>query len=307
MSDHDIEELLRGELHAEVAGDRLPDHVFSRAVRRHGRRRAATRVASVTAGAVVVAAGALAVAAPPGHHAPDRIAGHGGTASPRLETVADIRPQLVQALDASHAIIRSSYQNTASASTSGPKPPLAGNGDTATASPSEQTDDNWYDPDTGYNTAYTYDNGQLTSATRYPIPISGTETDINYRTRTWYAEPADKMQVSNSPTGKLGEPRLDTVAGVKAAVQRSDIQIVGHQRMDGRDATHLRFSITPDGEKITGDVWFDSETYVPLRSTMSYGDAITGTTSFLPRTAANVAKTKLPVPDGFRQVTPPSK
>jgi hypothetical protein len=315
MSDHDIEELLRDGMSAEAAEVRLPHHVFGRATRRYGRRRAATRVAGVAAGtALVVAAGALVATNPLAHHGGTGTVGAAGSA-PRLEDVADIRPKLVQALDASHAIIRTAVTNTDPDPSATPlhQPPKADGGQSSDTStkPSDQSIDNWFDPDTGYLTAYTYENGALWWVDRYPVPVDGTLTSVDYRQHTWYSEPAQAFPPNTATSGKAGEPLLDTVAGVKAAVNRKDIQVVGHQRIDGRDATHLRFTVKRDDETITGDAWFDSETYVPLRSATTYGTPATGTvtetTTFLPRTAANVAKTTPTPPAGFRRVAAPSK
>jgi hypothetical protein len=125
------------------------------------------------------------------------------------------------------------------------------------------------------------------------------------------------------------------VADIKAAIQRADVQILGNDTLDGRPATHLRFTYQAAGETVHGDAWFDSQTYAPLRATTTY-DApssasqqppqatasaplangstsrvaplgpVSETTSFLPRTAANVTQARLTISDGFTQVPPPS-
>ena len=311
VNDNDIEELLRDEMRAEVAGVRLPHQVLDRAVRRYGRRRAVTRVAGVAAGAVVVAAGALAIAGPATHQGHGGVTGGGST--PRLETVADIRPKVVRALDSSHAIVHTVSDSVVPGGPPkhGPKPPLA-NGSTR-AGDTRQVNDSWFDPDTGYFINHTYDNGASTpsAASHYPRTAAGTDTEVNYHARTWYAEPAGPNELPTITTGKLGEPLMDSVAGVRAAVQRGDIQVVGHDRINGRDAVHLRYAISRDGDAVTADGWFDSETYAPLKTSYRFTDdngfSLTETSTFLPRTSANVAKAALAIPAGFQRVAAPTK
>ena len=148
------------------------------------------------------------------------------------------------------------------------------------------------------------------------------------------------MPPNTQTSGKDGEPFLDSVADIQAAIQRADVQILGHGTFAGRPATHLTFTFRAGAETIRGDAWFDSQTYVPLRATTTYvsapatasgvgadgssgpvsvpgpgapgsavppAPAVSVTTSFLPRTAANLAKTRLTIPEGFVRVTPPSK
>ncbi|MGA8116911.1 MAG: hypothetical protein WCA46_25025 [Actinocatenispora sp.] len=325
MSNTELEDLLRSELRAEVTGIELPRHVYDNATRRHQRRRVATQVAGVAAGAVLVAVGVVAATSPladPGRGAtlagPARDTTPSGTATagPRLETVADIRPRVERALDANHAIIRTTAHDTLTAWA----PPGAGHKATktgadgtdsnATPPPLRETNDNWFDPETGYITCYVHMNGELTSVSRFPQKKRGTDTSVHFPTRTWMVEHVAARQLPKITVGKVGEPLLDSVAGIRAAVERPDIRIVGHQRIHGRDATHLRFSVTKGAETVTGDAWFDSTTYVPLRATTSYGSgpgSLAITTRFLPRTAVNLARTKLRIPAGFHQVQPPSK
>lgn len=325
MGTKELEDLLHTELRAQVEDVELPQHVFDRAVRRHERyrkrRRAATLTGAGTAGVAVVAVGALAVTGSltwPGRSTGAAASG-AVTAGPSMETVADIRPKVERALDASHAIIRTtahaSFTRHKLADGGGRKPvhiragrtPLKGAG----GSPVTQTNDNWLDPETGYITCYTYEGHTLTSAIHYPQSAAGTQTSVDYRAHTWSVEHQQASSLPDIRTGKLGEPLLDSVAGIRAAVDRPDIKIVGHQRVRGHDATHLRFSITRAGDTVTGDAWFDSTTYVPLRATTTYGAgtpaATSTTTRFLPRTATNLAKTTLTVPDGFRKAARPNK
>jgi len=302
------------DMRASVTGMQLPPGLLSAARRRHERRRLAIRV---TTGVTVAAAvtGALATtttSGPAPRSQPQAITNSPSSAStvaaPKLETVAYVRRRIAHAANPKHAIIRT------------------------TAHSANQVNDNWFDPDTGYNTVYTTEGGRLISAGRYPITRAGRDLEIDYLARTWSATHQPAMRINHSATDKGGAPRVDTVAGIKAAVQRSDVTVLGHGTVAGRPATHIRFvyriADDPSASLIIGDAWFDSQTFAPLRATTTYastagsatppvanGDSssptdsasITVTTSFLTRTAADVARTRLTVPNGFRQLAPVSK
>jgi hypothetical protein len=309
-----IEDRLTEDMHARVAGLHVPADLLAVARRRHQRRRLAVRVTTgVTLAAAVTTALATTMTGGPSQPSHRQALGQspspGSTVvSPGLETVAYVRQRIAQAPDPRHAIIRSTVR-------------VAG-----------QVNDNWMDQDSGYITDYTTEGGRLIAASRYPVTRAGRDLEIDYVARTWFARQDSAVPVDDGITGKLGEPRIDTVAGIKAAVQRSDIQIVGHGVIDGRPATHLRFVYRvqhqPSEATVTGDAWFDSQTFAPLRATTTYvssaapgplplangaasGSAtaspISETTSFLERTPSNVARTRLVVPDGFREVPAPTK
>jgi hypothetical protein len=323
-----IENRLTEDLHASVAGMHLPPGLLAAARRRHHRRRLTVRVVT---GATVAAAvtGVVATAMTGGSaRAPHREAiGNSASTSatvtaPRLETVAYVRQRIAQAPDPEHAIVRRTARTT-DATVRNHRGHV---GPTAT---DDQVNDNWADPDTGYNTDYTTERGQLISASRYPIARAGRDLEIDYVARTWYSRPVSAVPQNAGTSGKVGEPRIDTVAGIKAAVQRSDVTVLGHGTVADRPATHIRFAYRsgdgPSTNTITGDAWFDSQTFAPLRATTTYASSpasaappvangdpagsasaptITVTASFLPRTAANLARTRLVVPTGFRQVSP---
>jgi hypothetical protein len=320
-----IEELLREELSSQVDGVHLSGDPFRAALRGYRRRRVIT---GGVAGVAAVTAGALAAASGVGG---STIGQHGGTVAgprsqsqsqrpaavaPKLETVAYVRRHIMQAVDPMHAIVRTF------------------------ATVGSQTNDNWLDQDTGYITDYTRDHGALTGATKYPQWAAGDVTEVDYRTRTYYVTHQDGGLPLTQTSGKAGEPLLDSVADIKAAIQRADVQLLGHGTFAGRPATHLRFTFRAGGGTVRGDAWFDSQTYAPLRATTTYLSApatasgvpadgsagkvsvpgpgapgsavppapsVSATTSFLPRTAANLAKTRLAIPDGFVRVSPPSK
>jgi hypothetical protein len=285
------------DMHASVAGLQLPPGLLSAARRRHERRRLAVRVTTgVTVAAAVTGALATATTGGPANSSEPRAITNSPSsaatvAAPKLETVAYVRQRIAEAPDPRHAIIRTSTHRDG------------------------QVIDNWTDSDTGYNTDYITENGRVISASRYPITRAGRTLDIDYVTRTWAAGHQPAMRINPDATDKTGAPRVDTVAGIKAAVQRSDVSVLGDGTVDGRAATHIRFVYRskddPGASAVEGDAWFDSQTFAPLRASTTYvspGSASTTiSTSFLTRTAANVARTRLTVPDGFRQVAPASK
>jgi hypothetical protein len=82
--------------------------------------------------------------------------------------------------------------------------------------------------------------------------------------------------------------------------QALHIALVGDQTIDGKQAIHLRFTVTGGNEPSVTDFWIDRVTYLPVRSKVAYraranngrlGPIMTTSDRFtwLPRTSANLA------------------
>lgn len=77
-------------------------------------------------------------------------------------------------------------------------------------------------------------------------------------------------------------------------------RIVGKSRVDGMQAVRLHEALAPPALGL--DTWVDSNTYLTLRQRFTAGGlASTTDEDWLPRTPANVAKTRLVIPVGFKR------
>lgn len=96
--------------------------------------------------------------------------------------------------------------------------------------------------------------------------------------------------------------------------------IIGRDRVDGRTTLHLHQVVhpqfpgnpqVPKGVRVPApptfqiDTWVDPLTYLTVRTRFSQqGGSLLTDETWLPRTAANVAQTKLVIPPGFRHLVP---
>ena len=182
-------------------------------------------------------------------------------------------------------------------------------------------DESWSDPTSGSRRQIERDNlGRITMefATTTRGRIERTAS-VFYDGRTWISDqhrlPFQPRPVVNEAAG-LAQSYRDKVANGTAT-------LVGRQVINGREALHvhenLRFPPTP-APKLFGlpsgvrppvapplriDTWVDPFTYLPLRTRTGSGTHWSQTdTTWLPRAPANIAKTKLMVPAGFKHIVP---
>jgi hypothetical protein len=182
-------------------------------------------------------------------------------------------------------------------------------------------DVSWEDPVTGSRRQVAYDaQGQIES-------VFGTTMSANVTRSVWILYPAHNWTVdvhrlpfprpaAGNDAARIAQANRDKVANRKAT-------IVGRESIDGRQTLHLRETIhlptpqpprgfpLPKGFQIpptpafTVDTWVDPLTYLTVRS--SYGgqtnSSITDET-WLPRTPANIARTKVVIPPGFKHEIP---
>jgi hypothetical protein len=144
-------------------------------------------------------------------------------------------------------------------------------------------------------------------------------TIVNYGERTWI--------VNELPIPGSGDLQKDGAA-LLAATYRDEVahataKILGKQLVDGRETLHLRQILrfpplprpkgVPKGvplpkvqpRTIVEDTWVDPLTYLPVQQGFELGghESLTAET-WLPRTNASVAQTKLVIPAGFRRLRP---
>jgi hypothetical protein len=179
---------------------------------------------------------------------------------------------------------------------------------------STQRHETWYDPETGGQRDVTFDgDGQ---------PIVATETIrrgktarafwVAYEERTWYS--------SRAPAALLPEPDS---ASVEARTYRDRVaerkaRVIGRRRIRGQETLDLHQTVVPlrlsvpgspppvrPAQRLQIDTWVDRLAYVPLRTRSASGGHWTQIdSSWLPRTAANVARTKVVIPRGFTRIHP---
>jgi hypothetical protein len=184
-------------------------------------------------------------------------------------------------------------------------------------------DESWEDPVTGSGRQVAYDaQGQIES-------VFGTITRgrtqrtvwVLYPARNWTSDehrvPFEVPHVRNS-AARIAQTYRDKVANGKA-------KILGRTLIGGRQTLHLHETIhfppptppngvplpkgfrlppTPDFQV---DSWVDPVTYLPVRTTSfaeNRGAASVTDESWLLRTKANIAKTKVVIPAGFKRLIP---
>jgi len=165
-------------------------------------------------------------------------------------------------------------------------------------------------------------------------PASRTVTWVFYRAKTWWrmegaATPTPQPAAQNScrsqiPVGlDVYESPAVLVANIREALACGQLTNEGTQYVDGVAAIKLvsvhTFQVPMRGQTITVTVattlWVDPASYLPVR--WAQDGKVTGRTGvvvpsvdedveWLPPTSANLAQLTVPIPPGFRQVSPPS-
>jgi hypothetical protein len=265
---------------------RVPPGLARIAYRRYRRRRAATRAISVT-GVAAVAAIATAVS----------LSGPDGASRPTGQTTAELVSHISQAMDAVPAGTIEFDRETitlAGKTTATERWITTGRIRTDTRTPSGQLLDSY---------------GSITTPTTYQA------IDVSYSKKSWSLE---KVTDQGSPAPSPGSASLPTctrslnvipgldnraqaAAWFRAEVSCGQLKAAGTGTVDGASVVKLIFS-RPGA---TFCFWMDTATYLPVRETQALHETMTSQDDFqwLPPTAANRAKLRLPVPPaGFTQI-----
>jgi hypothetical protein len=177
-----------------------------------------------------------------------------------------------------------------------------------------QREETWYDSLTGAQREVTFGaDGRMTREI-------GTIRSGEKARSIWVAYPERSWYVTRDPFWQLAQPDAAAVVAqsYREKVVRRKARIVGRALVDGRAALRLHETVKPLRPSFPGssaptrtfpvleiDTWVDPVTYVPVRTRTVIGDDWTQVDStWLPRTAANVAKTQVGVPSGFRRIEP---
>jgi hypothetical protein len=300
--DTDVEDLLREGMERFTAGLRAPAGLIGRAARRRRRRRLALRSA---AGAAVLAAGAMALAA----------AGVPGAGQHSADATAYVVKRAVSALSAAGPgqIAQMTVTTTRGA--------LPG-GQTVTATAEEWSyGDQWRSVSYSPAGQPVYDQG-VSTASGYTV--------VSYPTRTWARQCTSGASAASAPVsgprgcepviaappllfrygllpafGVSASARPATAAtALRAAVSCGTLVVAGRQRVAGTEAIELT---SGPGSPITETVWVSPGTYLPVRVVirLSGGQPVlqqAADITWLLPTAQNLARLTVPVPAGFRQV-----
>jgi hypothetical protein len=275
LTDDQLAESIGARLHAEVADIGSPPDLLTTLRRRQARRTLAVRAgltASLAATAATIAF-ATAGAGPP-QSTPE------ATSPARIETVAYVTGKA----DAALAHADQFLERTETAS----------DGYRFVA---------WYDTATSRYRANAYHDGRPDHDVAISVTPSGVGTVlvVDHPSRSWWRYEKPGRPTTSSGGKRLADP-LDPES-IRAAISAGNLEILGHDQVDGRDTLHLRW--TPPRKPVPSpmDLWVDATSYLPCRMTMG-----TATTTFawLPRTAENLTNLDLVPPAGYTQRPDPA-
>jgi hypothetical protein len=158
-------------------------------------------------------------------------------------------------------------------------------------------EESWSDPLTGRMRQVSYEHGRLAFAFG-TMPAGKFERSIwvLYDGRSWMSSRTrlpGTVTVANA-AAQAAQANRDKVARGKAT-------IVGKEAIAGRPAIHLRETIHfPRQPRFRVDTWVDPLTYATVRARFTVrGHSSVSDETWLPRTPANLAATRIVVPAGF--------
>lgn len=320
-----IEELLRDGMERFTKDVHAPAGLARAATRLHRRRRAARATLAFATAAVIAAVAAVAA----GTGSAPGPAGPGG---PQARTAAYVISRVETALAGTNLVFRGRTVST------GQQTSL-----TWAYGPQNRFEEYW--PTTDYrarvvNGQRLWDfppnlRGQPYLAQGTAL-IGGKLTGVyvTYYNRKWSLSPQAIPASACSATSALemGGPPVPTShwsAFINATLACGAAKVTGHARTDGMVTTKItgtpvKVKLSPRYAKVVGQKWaratwtlyVNPKTYLPVRiysSTQTFGGPAASTrfasvtdVRWLPPSAANVAKTLVTIPPGFRQVSSPA-
>lgn len=98
-------------------------------------------------------------------------------------------------------------------------------------------------------------------------------------------------------------------AGIRAEIAHGQLHVIRRSELHGRQAIELGMTLPPSSEAAlkvtTADLWVDARTYLPMQQLLRFSDGKHDLTdyTFLPPTAANLAKLRPAIPAGYKRTT----
>jgi hypothetical protein len=126
------------------------------------------------------------------------------------------------------------------------------------------------------------------------LQLSGMVTDVNHVRHLW-GEWHSKLVLGFT---------LDA-AGIRAEIASGQFKVVGPTELHGQKAVELEISVPPSSEApphvTAARLWVDATTYLPMRQYLRMSDGQQNVTdyTYLPPTAANLAKLRPEIPAGY--------
>jgi hypothetical protein len=170
-------------------------------------------------------------------------------------------------------------------------------------------DESWSDAVTGQNRQLSFDSSGRATSEFAIVPSGSFERTITvtFDAHVWMSDRHRALSRSRDPNAAAtsAQANRDRVAQGRAVV-------VGRENVDGRttlqlrELVHLPHRTFPTPALLRFDTWVDPLTYLTVRTRTDAGRDrwSVNDESWLPRTPANLARTKPLIPAGFRRIFP---
>jgi hypothetical protein len=285
MNDAQLAEHVRTELEEATSGLRAPADAAARARARGQRRRVGRGLLALVPAAGVVAGIAVATH---GGTAPASRASASGNSSVTVQTDASITRHVEAVLATANNYI------IATRASSGPG----------------QVTTTYLDPATG--TTRSVISGAGDKVTYWiQVHVSGNEdhwrtTYVDYTNHTWWTKTSHSGQLGRDTSSIPVLSAQTPPAQISKALAIGELRIGLKGQVNGRPAIELVYAGKLAAKADAVHYWVNAATYKPVQMNMPpFTAASTIDVSWIPKSAANVARTDKPqVPAGFRQVPP---
>lgn len=315
----DVEELLREGMERFTTGVQAPAGLARAAIRLRRRRRA-VRAAVACGTAAVIAVAVIAATSLTGGASP-----RPGTGLVQTRTAAYVISRVENALATEHLVFRG---HTAAFDGWGPTTAWVYGSrvrfEEFTGSASGHALPDGSLTHRGGSEPYLTQGDALIHGKRYVVLITYFNREWSVISPGWESMPASAC--SRAGAVEMGSPQVATShwpAFIRATLACGAATVTGHARIDGRDT--VKITGRPAGARLQGGegkglparwtLYVDPKTYLPVRISSSSPNPAFGTGSgrlltsvtdiqWLRPTAANIAKTLVTIPPGFRHVKP---
>jgi hypothetical protein len=129
------------------------------------------------------------------------------------------------------------------------------------------------------------------------LSVAGTIIEVDHATRTW-----GEWHHANMYLGFPVNP-----AGIRRELASGSLHLIGRTTLRGRPAIELGMTTSSASRGplrvTTAHLWVDARTYLPMRELLKFSDGKQDLSdfTFLPPTAANLAKLKPVIPAGYHR------